>query len=178
MERVRRRRSGTRGAAAGGSLLLALLACAGPARDGETQLTFWAFGREGEVVQELVREFERQTPGVRVKMQQIPWLRRPAGCGLQTATRHWTPARSKSALAAAFLPGGPYAKMLANRPVIARVGDLLDPADREPLVLEDPLTLPVEPFPVDVGSAGEGLLHRRRIPVDRAPLSRPIPASG
>ena len=74
MERVRRRRSGSRGAAAGGSLLLALLACAGPQRDGETQLTFWAFGREGEVVQELVREFERQTPGVRVKVQQIPWL--------------------------------------------------------------------------------------------------------
>jgi multiple sugar transport system substrate-binding protein len=54
-------------------LLGALLACADGA-PAETELTFWAFGREGEVVQELVREFERQTPGIRVRVQQIPWL--------------------------------------------------------------------------------------------------------
>lgn len=30
-------------------------------------------GREGEVVQSLVGEFERRTPGVRVRVQQIPW---------------------------------------------------------------------------------------------------------
>ena len=30
-------------------------------------------GREGEVVQELVPEFERRNPGVRVRVQQIPW---------------------------------------------------------------------------------------------------------
>jgi len=30
-------------------------------------------GREGEVVQELVRDFERENPGVRVRVQQIPW---------------------------------------------------------------------------------------------------------
>jgi multiple sugar transport system substrate-binding protein len=30
-------------------------------------------GREGEVVQQLVPEFERRTPGVRVRVQQIPW---------------------------------------------------------------------------------------------------------
>lgn len=54
-------------------LLAALVACV----DGsptETELTFWAFGREGEVVQQLVRDFEAQTPGVRVRVQQIPWL--------------------------------------------------------------------------------------------------------
>jgi multiple sugar transport system substrate-binding protein len=34
---------------------------------------FWAMGREGEVVQRLVPEFERRTPGVRVRVQQIPW---------------------------------------------------------------------------------------------------------
>jgi len=30
-------------------------------------------GREGEVVQDLVRDFERQHPGIRVDVQQIPW---------------------------------------------------------------------------------------------------------
>jgi multiple sugar transport system substrate-binding protein len=33
----------------------------------------WALGREGEVVQALVPEFERTHPGVRVRVQQIPW---------------------------------------------------------------------------------------------------------
>lgn len=51
--------------------LAALPACsrepAGP------ELRFWAFGREGEVVAELVRGFEREHPGVRVRVQQIPW---------------------------------------------------------------------------------------------------------
>lgn len=36
-------------------------------------LRFWAMGREGEVVQELVRDFELENPGVRVQVQQIPW---------------------------------------------------------------------------------------------------------
>jgi multiple sugar transport system substrate-binding protein len=36
-------------------------------------VTFWAMGREGEVVQSLVPEFERRTPGVRIRVQQIPW---------------------------------------------------------------------------------------------------------
>lgn len=36
-------------------------------------IEFWAMGREGEVVQTLVPEFERRTPGVRVRVQQIPW---------------------------------------------------------------------------------------------------------
>jgi multiple sugar transport system substrate-binding protein len=30
-------------------------------------------GREGEVVQELLRDFERENPDVRVRVQQIPW---------------------------------------------------------------------------------------------------------
>ncbi|HVR96805.1 MAG TPA: sugar ABC transporter substrate-binding protein [Thermoanaerobaculia bacterium] len=33
----------------------------------------WAFGREGEVVQELMPEFERRHPGVRVRAQMVPW---------------------------------------------------------------------------------------------------------
>jgi multiple sugar transport system substrate-binding protein len=52
--------------------LLAAPGCARPDRDGTT-LRFWAMGREGEVVQELVRDFERENPGVRVSVQQIPW---------------------------------------------------------------------------------------------------------
>jgi ABC-type glycerol-3-phosphate transport system substrate-binding protein len=36
-------------------------------------LRFWAMGREGEVVQELVRDFEAENPDVRVRVQQIPW---------------------------------------------------------------------------------------------------------
>jgi multiple sugar transport system substrate-binding protein len=33
----------------------------------------WAMGREGEVVQDLVKDFEAENPGIRVKVQQIPW---------------------------------------------------------------------------------------------------------
>jgi multiple sugar transport system substrate-binding protein len=33
----------------------------------------WAMGREGEVVQELLPDFERENPGVKVVVQQIPW---------------------------------------------------------------------------------------------------------
>lgn len=33
----------------------------------------WAFGREGEVVQQLLPEFTRRNPGVVVEVQQIPW---------------------------------------------------------------------------------------------------------
>lgn len=53
------------------ALSLTLAACA-PHQGPET-LRFWAFGREGEVVAQLVREFEQLHPGVRVRVQQIPW---------------------------------------------------------------------------------------------------------
>ncbi|MFN2370240.1 MAG: sugar ABC transporter substrate-binding protein [Candidatus Krumholzibacteriia bacterium] len=51
------------------------LACGGcGAGDHETTtLRFWAMGREGEVVQELVHGFEAEHPGIRVQVQQIPW---------------------------------------------------------------------------------------------------------
>ncbi|MFO7655169.1 MAG: sugar ABC transporter substrate-binding protein [Candidatus Krumholzibacteriia bacterium] len=53
---------------------LALLAAGGCCDDeGVVTLRFWAMGREGEVVQELVRDFEAQHPGIRVEVQQIPW---------------------------------------------------------------------------------------------------------
>lgn len=41
---------------------------------GEVTLRFWGLGREGEVVREMVPEFERANPGVRVEVQQIPWI--------------------------------------------------------------------------------------------------------
>jgi multiple sugar transport system substrate-binding protein len=41
--------------------------------DGTATVEFWAMGREGEVVQQLVPGFEAREPGVRVRVQQIPW---------------------------------------------------------------------------------------------------------
>ncbi len=59
------------------ALAPALLAagCGGGAAEGEPTgvVRFWAFGREGEVVRELVPEFERRNPGLHVDVQQIPW---------------------------------------------------------------------------------------------------------
>lgn len=57
------------------ALASALLAagCGGAAGDRAGVVRFWAFGREGEVVRELVPEFERQNPGLHVEVQQIPW---------------------------------------------------------------------------------------------------------
>jgi multiple sugar transport system substrate-binding protein len=55
------------------SLLLFALGCRDASgKDGVT-LRFWGMGREGEVVAELVRDFERENPGIRVRVQQIPW---------------------------------------------------------------------------------------------------------
>ena len=52
-------------------LLFALAAC----RRGQevTVVRFWAMGREAEVVATLLRDFEREHPGVRVQVQAIPW---------------------------------------------------------------------------------------------------------
>lgn len=55
------------------AVCLLLGACQGGSRDEAVVLRFWAMGREGEVVQELMPEFERENPGVRVRVQQIPW---------------------------------------------------------------------------------------------------------
>jgi len=51
---------------------LVVAGCAAP-RPGPVTLRMWAMGREGEVVGELVRDFEREHPGIRVQVQQIPW---------------------------------------------------------------------------------------------------------
>lgn len=54
--------------------LLLLAASCSSARQDATELRFWAFGREGEIVQGLTRDFEREHPGIRVRVQQIPWM--------------------------------------------------------------------------------------------------------
>lgn len=54
-------------------LLLAWLVAGCARKDDETVLRFWAMGREAEVVAELLPEFERENPGVRVEVQAIPW---------------------------------------------------------------------------------------------------------
>jgi multiple sugar transport system substrate-binding protein len=66
---------------AASSGLLAALAVAGcvsagcrGGADARTQtVKFWGLGREGEVVRELVPDFERAHPDIRVVVQQIPW---------------------------------------------------------------------------------------------------------
>jgi len=51
---------------------LLCVGCGGGAPD-VTVVRFWAMGREGEVVQTLLPEFERTHPGIRVDVQQLPW---------------------------------------------------------------------------------------------------------
>lgn len=56
------------------ALLPLLAAACGGGADADVQvIRFWAMGREGEVVEALVPEFERRNPGIRVQVQQIPW---------------------------------------------------------------------------------------------------------
>jgi multiple sugar transport system substrate-binding protein len=56
-------------------LTMLVLACGQPgAQPPGVTLRLWAFGREGEEVQQLIPEFERRNPGIRVQVQQIPWI--------------------------------------------------------------------------------------------------------
>ena len=54
-------------------LVAPLLAGCGSTADDRVTIRFWGMGREGEVVAELVQGFERENPGIRVRVQQIPW---------------------------------------------------------------------------------------------------------
>ena len=56
--------------AAGSACTLALVSCT---RSADRSLRFWAMGREGEVVGELLTEFEREHPGLTVRVEQLPW---------------------------------------------------------------------------------------------------------
>jgi multiple sugar transport system substrate-binding protein len=53
--------------------LLLLAACSRHGAE-PVVLRFWAMGREGEVIKELLPAFERAHPGIRVEVQQSPWL--------------------------------------------------------------------------------------------------------
>lgn len=63
-----------RRAAAGILCAVVGAACAGgDARGAPQELRVWAFGSEGEALAPLAREFERENPDIRVRVQQIPW---------------------------------------------------------------------------------------------------------
>ena len=56
-----------------GAALLVVACTRGGASEGVQTVRFWGLGREGEVVKDLVPEFEQENPGIRVVVQQIPW---------------------------------------------------------------------------------------------------------
>ena len=58
---------------AGLKVLAAALCAAACAREDARVLHFWAMGREGEVASELLAAFERENPGLRVRVEQLPW---------------------------------------------------------------------------------------------------------
>ena len=55
------------------AVALAVTACARRQDDERTVVRFWAMGYEGEVVAKLLPAFERENPGIRVDLQQLPW---------------------------------------------------------------------------------------------------------
>jgi multiple sugar transport system substrate-binding protein len=56
------------------ALCAVVAACASESSAGDAvTLRFWGMGREGEVVAELMAEFHRENPLIRVQVQQIPW---------------------------------------------------------------------------------------------------------
>ncbi len=62
-----------RALAAGIMALLAFVSCQRGGAPARTTVRFWGFGREGEVVRELVPEFERLHPDIHIEVQQVPW---------------------------------------------------------------------------------------------------------
>lgn len=55
-------------------LILFLLFSACSKKEGDQKtIKFWAMGAEAEYVTKLVPEFERMNPGIKIKVQQIPW---------------------------------------------------------------------------------------------------------
>lgn len=52
--------------------IVLLCACA-PSTSERQTIRFWAMGREGEVVEQLLPEFQRRNPGINVAVQQLPW---------------------------------------------------------------------------------------------------------
>lgn len=54
-------------------MLLGILSGCDSAPNPTITIEFWAMGQEGERVQALLPEFERRHPGLRVRVQQLPW---------------------------------------------------------------------------------------------------------
>jgi multiple sugar transport system substrate-binding protein len=63
----------SKGILAGLIMLLGVLVGCDPAANQPITIEFWAMGQEGERVQALLPEFERRHPGLRVRVQQLPW---------------------------------------------------------------------------------------------------------
>lgn len=55
------------------SAFVFLLTSCSNKNDEQRTIKFWAMGAEAEYVTKLVPEFERQNPGIKIKVQQIPW---------------------------------------------------------------------------------------------------------
>jgi multiple sugar transport system substrate-binding protein len=53
-------------------LLITLYSCS-QKEEGERTIKFWAMGSEAEYVIKLVPEFEKRNPGIKVKVQAVPW---------------------------------------------------------------------------------------------------------
>ena len=56
----------------GALVILLALGCSRGEREPGT-VALWAMGSEGEVVEQLVPEFERRHPGHHVQVQRVPW---------------------------------------------------------------------------------------------------------
>jgi len=54
-------------------LLLLATSCAPQPGPRVTTVRFWAMGHEGEVVRGLADQFEKENPGIKIDVQQIPW---------------------------------------------------------------------------------------------------------
>ncbi|HEY6809300.1 MAG TPA: sugar ABC transporter substrate-binding protein [Gemmatimonadales bacterium] len=54
-------------------ILTAACHAASAANPTRVTIDFWGLGREGEVVEQMMPEFEREHPGIHVRVQQIPW---------------------------------------------------------------------------------------------------------
>jgi multiple sugar transport system substrate-binding protein len=57
------------------AIVLLVLSCStrNADRAGRERIEFWGLGREGEVVAEMIGDFEKQHPDIDVVVQQIPW---------------------------------------------------------------------------------------------------------
>ena len=53
-------------------LILFFISCLKNSQN-EKVIKFWAMGAEAEYVKKLVPEFEKRNPGIKIKVQQIPW---------------------------------------------------------------------------------------------------------